>query len=1091
MTPPSLVLRALLIVTFVLSWAESTSAQDAGPQASIEFTASASLAASPLEDDATLHAVTFVGARTGWAVGDRGVCWITRDGGQKWIFSRTPVRCALRDVCFLTDRVGWAVGAEVAPYTRFASGVILHTTDGGLNWKILSQGQLPPLFQVQFLDDQLGFVIGEATPRCPTGILISTDAGTTWEAVNGPRATSWRTAALTSQGTGIVAGPRGSLGLVGRGQLARTIDQFQGLRAIHAVSLTEDGRGWLVGDGGWALQTSNGGTSWSPPNAALPSRLRDCMEFLAVAQHEDHVWIAGSPGSVIWHSPDSGQRWEALPTGETTPWRSLHFTSPTQGVAVGDLGKILRTTDGGQTWQPVRAGGRHLAYLTIQARPDQIPLATLTKYSAEWGYRSGTILLTRRDLGTDSERQRPLSLRADEALSSVGANVATVDWRLPLTVPGLDRDRNKLLDEWSLLTDQKLPEVVLTDLIAQIRTWQPEVILLSEPSADDAAGRIVFDAALKAIDQAADPLAGHEVTQLLGLAPWSVSKVFTRTIIPQAGPLTVHPREMLVRVGSPVDQLVEPALARLLDTPPILGMETLRLIHSRIEADTTTPTLFGGLEIPTNGPMRRAHLPTNLNGLEKRQQDIKTREGFVNFSRQLMIGPEGGQQLIAQLRSKVAAISPDEGAKLLSDVARDYRDRMLFEGAEQAYSLLLDLYPDHPAAPESAAWLLRFWASSEIGWLRIKPRLSQRGESQTDRAILQAEFQQGLHENQKLPGTLSVPELSPSITPIQQAITPVRVKPRGLVELVAGQEAPTQSADLLTLQAEQWRGSADRITGLVDRTAPGFFREPEIQLAVAALMRRSSRPAESDKIIDELLKLDSKDAWNQLAQGEIWLLRPQIRSPRPVATCRRTTLPPRLDGELQDACWEGATELFLTEQPAEASREFMGAAPVPTAGVQILKARPMVLMLYDDRFLYLAGTMPRQTGLSLAPSQQAGRTHDADLNAYDRISFALDTDRDYNTFYRLDVDQRGHTRDACWEFSGWNPKWYVASAGDDQVWRFEAAIPWTELAPAAPQPSTFWAIGITRTLPTVGLQGWNHPVTETPSPQTFGLLRFE
>ena len=38
----------------------------------------------PDQDDADLHAVTQVGRRVAWAVGDRGVAWTTRDAGLTW-----------------------------------------------------------------------------------------------------------------------------------------------------------------------------------------------------------------------------------------------------------------------------------------------------------------------------------------------------------------------------------------------------------------------------------------------------------------------------------------------------------------------------------------------------------------------------------------------------------------------------------------------------------------------------------------------------------------------------------------------------------------------------------------------------------------------------------------------------------------------------------------------------------------------------------------------------------------------------------------------------------------------------------------------
>jgi hypothetical protein len=38
----------------------------------------------PIEDDANLHDVQFVGSRAGWAVGDHGVIWHSEDGGETW-----------------------------------------------------------------------------------------------------------------------------------------------------------------------------------------------------------------------------------------------------------------------------------------------------------------------------------------------------------------------------------------------------------------------------------------------------------------------------------------------------------------------------------------------------------------------------------------------------------------------------------------------------------------------------------------------------------------------------------------------------------------------------------------------------------------------------------------------------------------------------------------------------------------------------------------------------------------------------------------------------------------------------------------------
>src|SRR5438445_12925664 len=78
----------------------------------------------PIEDDANLHDVQFVGSRHGWAVGDHGVIWHTGDGGESWTLQTSGVNCSLRSISFLSDRVGWVAGGGTVPFTRLSYGVV-------------------------------------------------------------------------------------------------------------------------------------------------------------------------------------------------------------------------------------------------------------------------------------------------------------------------------------------------------------------------------------------------------------------------------------------------------------------------------------------------------------------------------------------------------------------------------------------------------------------------------------------------------------------------------------------------------------------------------------------------------------------------------------------------------------------------------------------------------------------------------------------------------------------------------------------------------------------------------------------------------
>jgi hypothetical protein len=149
------------------------------------------------------------------------------------------------------------------------------------------------------------------------------------------------------------------------------------------------------------------------------------------------------------------------------------------------------------------------------------------------------------------------------------------------------------------------------------------------------------------------------------------------------------------------------------------------------------------------------------------------------------------------------------------------------------------------------------------------------------------------------------------------------------------------------------------------------------------------------------------------------------------------------------------------------------------------------MLSYDDQYLYLAGYVPRDPGVVADGVQYAGRTHDADLHQFDRITVAFDVDRDYSSWYRFEIDQRGWTREALWDDERWNPDWFVAAAAEGSEWRVEAAIPWQALVPSAPQRGTIWAAGLSRVIPAVGLESWTHPATLDPRGETFGLVQFD
>jgi hypothetical protein len=145
-------------------------------------------------------------------------------------------------------------------------------------------------------------------------------------------------------------------------------------------------------------------------------------------------------------------------------------------------------------------------------------------------------------------------------------------------------------------------------------------------------------------------------------------------------------------------------------------------------------------------------------------------------------------------------------------------------------------------------------------------------------------------------------------------------------------------------------------------------------------------------------------------------------------------------------------------------------------------------MAYDKDFLYVGLRCRHPADRYVAPVKV--RTHNADLRPYDRVSLLLDLDRDYSTYFKLEVDQRGCICDDCWGDQTWDPRWYVAIHSERDCWQIEAAIPLIELTGDAVTFGRTWACNVVRVLPGRGVQAWSLPAGVEPRPEGMGLLMF-
>ena len=1067
----------------------------------------------PLDDDAHLYDVQFLGRRKGWAVGDRGVVWHTDDGGENWLLQTSGVDCPLRSICFLTDRVGWIAGGGTVPYTQRSYGVVLATTDGGQTWntliappaivsglldpdacpsrdkqKAIAQSQLPRLRKIRFFSLEQGLALGETSGSRTTGVYATEDGGKTWRPLTGVASPGWLDAQFLNPDLGVLVGVKNSFGTVIEGAVSLPRFEQAGLRARRAISLDRERNGWVVGDGGLVLQTENDGVVWQQPVQPFPRGIRDTFDFQTVVSRGPKVWLTGNPGSAIWHSADGGRNWEMQRTGQTAPLSKLFFSSDEQGWGVGAFGSIIATTDGGRTWRPIRGEGRRAALLSLYGRRSQAALGLIAEMSAEHGYRSVISIVTRDDEADRGINDAESDDRFHEAVVAAGGSRGETGWQFPLSIPGLDHDFDRLVAELNRRTDRRLDDILSKSIVRQIRTWRPNVLVIDHPESGDPLAKLIGSAVRKAVEQAADSTSFIELADLAALEPWRVSKVFVRMPPGNQGTAVVEPFRYLPHVGETTQVVASRAEAMFLvndfdQRDSSVLRETYRLLKADDGAAATSGPerngkkaeipaaggLFAGVVLPPGGPARRFLANINDDELESRLKGIQKMRNFAAIVDRLLDDDRRSGQLIAQLSDASRGLSSADAAWQLMHLAERLTQAGQWELAESALIELVDKFPKEPAALRATQHLFLAWGSGEVSWRRLKKSSIEMQRSRN-------------HQQPNLPAVVEQVEARLQNQAARRASTifnsddqsPDEIFEQAAPQKIEESRAPAERKIVFRdLERKQrfWRTKAAKLFSELSRRDPSLAAEPQIQFPLASILRQKTNYLQSDEIFRRFAANDGESSWQSAARGELWLNDVSAVPTTPVMRCTFTPTRPNLDGDLTEGCWRGTDWTPLT------GRE----SGLPAAQFSVC---------YDSENLYFAVRVARSPDFRTDGPFKGKRRRDENLDEFDRIVVSLDVDRDYATCYTISVDQRGCTHDACWRDSSWNPQWFVAIAGDDAEWRAEAAIPFEELAPYIPGRGTAWALGATRIIPGVGIESWTTPSANV-RPDTFGLMRFE
>jgi photosystem II stability/assembly factor-like uncharacterized protein len=1010
-------------------------------------------------DDAALHAVQFVDAQEGWAVGDEGVVWHTIDGGKKWERQPTGTRASLRDLHFLNPYFGWVAGREELPNGGGSVGVILFTRDGGLKWHRLLQNAMPGLNKVRFVDDKIGFLFGDGSDQFPTGVFKTADGGKTWEPVPGPRSPAWLAGAFRNGPSGLLAGAWTRLATFRQDAFATGEVDPLGGRSIRGIAWL-DKRALAVGQGGLILTSQTSGAKWGFANLGLPPALLQALDFHAIHGIGDRAWVVGRPGSVVLHTADQGGSWKVQKTGQPLPLNGVFFRDELVGWAVGEGGTIIGTTDGGLTWTTQQQAGKRAAVMCVHARASDLPAETVAVVGGQEGYRTVGVRVLAPEWGSAAPRLASDPQRWAAALRQAGGISGEMLWQFPMPQHLKDADGKELLRYWNMLHNPRgeptaagAERLLVGQLVLALRTWRPQVVITGgNEGAGDAAG-LVAEALREACKQAADPTAFPEHIERLSLAPWTVAKLYTTEEKAQAAQVTIDGNEPRAQLEGAARDFAAPAAGLLHDRPTALpNQRFFRLLESTIAGATQQPRFMDGLAV---GDEARRRLPDKELTADAKQA-IRTRRHMENLAENI----DDPNRTLAHVLPAVARLPEDQGAAAAFAIASQYARRGQWLLAREAFLFMVDRYPAHPLSADAYRWLIRHSSSSEA---RRRQELGQFMLVSKTSFVNHGEILPASH-NQKEPGIFVVPAKGADKKDPKQTERP---QPRGTETINDGQGVYLSDRD----EIRHWyRGSLEfgkRFAGF----GPLYASDPSVQFC----LQSSRRQLGDFTVKDWYTKFKThfpRGPWHDAAAAELWLMQGGPAPPKGLALCRLTDKKPFLDGELDDACWQGHQPLVLSDAVAETAEKY------PTEA----------WFAYDQDFLYIALRCKHPAGQRVAPVKV--RPRDADLHAFDRVSILIDLDRDYSTYYRLEIDQRGCVYDDCWGDVTWNPKWFVAVKSTEDCWQIEAAMPLAELTGDRINQSTVWACNVVRVLPGRGVQGWSLPADVEPRPEGMGLMLF-
>jgi photosystem II stability/assembly factor-like uncharacterized protein len=269
----------------------------------------------------------------GYITGSNATLLETNDGGETW----QPIKLELDDVKYRFNSVsfsgkeGWIAGEP---------GLLLHTTDEGRSWSRIPLSEKLPGSPINIV------ALKQNTAEMATdvgAIYTTTDGGQNWKAQVEAAVGVVRNMKRSADGKYVAVSAKGNFYSTWEpGQNAWVPHNRNSSRKVENMGFTEDGQMWMLARGG-QVQFSDPTKPDEWQDAQFPEVSTSWGLLDMAYRTPNEVWLGGGSGNLL-RSADGGKTWEKDRDVEGVPANlyKIVFFSEKQGFVIGDRGVLLK-----------------------------------------------------------------------------------------------------------------------------------------------------------------------------------------------------------------------------------------------------------------------------------------------------------------------------------------------------------------------------------------------------------------------------------------------------------------------------------------------------------------------------------------------------------------------------------------------------------------------------------------------------------------------------------------------------------------------------------------------------------------------------